>query len=110
MTATPEDAMRLSMMIRPLLAGRAPEVQGAVLGELVSLFIAGHHPDLRDAMLDEHIKLVRGLVPESEKESTKARMEPTPSLSAPILFSRRLRHRLLLRWISEQRGERQWRG
>jgi hypothetical protein len=60
--------MRLSMMIRPLLAGRAPEVQGAVLGELVSLFIAGHHPQLRDEILEQHIKLVRDLIPECEKE------------------------------------------
>jgi hypothetical protein len=68
MTAKPEDAMRISMAIRPLLAGHSPELQGAVLGDLVSLFIAGHHPQLRDMVLDQHIELVRNLVPESEKE------------------------------------------
>jgi hypothetical protein len=68
MTATPEDAMRISMAIRPLVAGHPPELQGAVLGDLVSLFIAGHHPQLRDMVFDEHVKLVRNLIPESEKE------------------------------------------
>ena len=68
MIATAEDVERLSMAIRPILAGHPPELQGAVLGELVSMFIAGHHPQLRDMVLDEHIRLVRNLIPESEKE------------------------------------------
>jgi hypothetical protein len=68
MTATTDDVMRISMAIRPLLGGHSPEVQGAVLGDLVSLFIAGHHPQLRDMVLDQHIQLVRNLIPESEKE------------------------------------------
>jgi hypothetical protein len=29
--------------IRPLLAGHAPEVQGAVLADLLALWLAGHH-------------------------------------------------------------------
>jgi hypothetical protein len=68
MTATTDDVMRLSMTIRPLLAGHPPELTGAVLGDLVSLFIAGHHPQLRGMVFDQHIELVRKLIPESEKE------------------------------------------
>jgi hypothetical protein len=29
--------------IRPLLAGRAPEVNGAVLADLLAIWLAGHH-------------------------------------------------------------------
>jgi hypothetical protein len=58
----------LSMKIRPLLAGLSPEVQGGVLADLVSVFIAGHHPELREAMLEMHVDLVRELIPETEKE------------------------------------------
>jgi hypothetical protein len=67
-TQRAHEANRLSRKIRPLLAGKPPEVIGAVLGELVSLFIAGTRPSLRRWTLDQHIKLVTDLVPESEKE------------------------------------------
>jgi hypothetical protein len=58
----------LSMKIRPLLAGLSPEVQGGVLADLVSVFIVSHHPELREAMLEMHVDLVRELIPASEKE------------------------------------------
>jgi hypothetical protein len=58
----------LSMKIRPLLSGIPPEVQGGVLADLVSVFIVGHHPHLREAMLEMHVDLVRELIPETEKE------------------------------------------
>lgn len=54
--------------IKPMLAGRSGPVQGAVLADLLSLWIAGHHPRLRDEILAEHIATVRRLVPHSEKE------------------------------------------
>jgi hypothetical protein len=57
----------ISARMHPSLAGQSPEVQGAVLAELVSLWIAGHHPDLREDLLDGWIALVRALVPISEK-------------------------------------------
>jgi hypothetical protein len=53
--------------IKPLLAGKGPEVQGATLADLVAIFIASHHPDLRDDILDLHIDLVRKLVPVNER-------------------------------------------
>lgn len=52
--------------IMPLLAGNPPEVQGGVLGDLVAMFIAGHHPGLREEILTMHIALVRTLVPVNE--------------------------------------------
>jgi hypothetical protein len=58
----------ISQVVRPLLHGHPPEVQGAVLADLLSLFIAGHHPALREEILQEHIKIVRELVGPSEAE------------------------------------------
>jgi hypothetical protein len=39
-----------------------------VLADLVSLFIAGHHPAFREELLALHIETVRQLIPASEKE------------------------------------------
>ena len=48
--------------IKPLLAGREPSVQGAVLAELLALWLAGHLPsELREVLLSAHIEAVRGL-------------------------------------------------
>jgi len=39
-----------------------------VLADLVSVWIAGHHPAMREEELTSLIELVRKLIPESEKE------------------------------------------
>jgi hypothetical protein len=62
------EVQHLCRKIGHLLGGHKPEVQGAVLGNLVSMFIAGAHPRLRSLAMEQHIKLVLDLVPESEKE------------------------------------------
>lgn len=55
--------------IKPLLAGRQPEVQGAILADLLSLWLAGHHPrELREQLLTMHIEKVRELIEPSEGE------------------------------------------
>jgi hypothetical protein len=61
-------AIAISKTIQPLLAGHPPEIQGAVLADLLSLWIAGHHPALREEALEQHIKAVRELVAPSEAE------------------------------------------
>jgi hypothetical protein len=63
---------RIVERVMPLLAGRAPEVQGGILGDLVAIFIAGHHPALREEMLSMHINLVRQLVPVNEAAMREA--------------------------------------
>jgi hypothetical protein len=45
---TIRQAFELAASIRPMLAGRGPDVVGICLGELVSILLAGHHPDIRD--------------------------------------------------------------
>jgi len=62
----PRDVDRIVETIRPLLAGKPPELQGAVLADLLAMFIAGHHPGLREEILTLHIAAVRELVPPNE--------------------------------------------
>jgi hypothetical protein len=60
--------------ISPLLAGRGPEVQGAVLGELVATWLAGYQAieddvDIdacREELLHHHVRLIRALIPIQE--------------------------------------------
>ena len=52
--------------IRPMLAGKTPEVQGAVLADLLAIFLAGHHPELREQLLTMHIEGVRKLIAPNE--------------------------------------------
>jgi hypothetical protein len=76
----------VSKEIQKLLRGLGPETQGAVLADLLSLWLAGHFvagrpaqtSELREALLIEHITTVRKLVPESEKE-IMVKIEPKGS-------------------------------
>jgi hypothetical protein len=55
--------------IRPLLAGKPPELQGAVLADLLAIWLAGHHVagdedatrKIRAELLAEHCFAVRQL-------------------------------------------------
>ena len=62
------EALALSREIRPFLARRGPELQGAILADLVSVWLAGHAPPLREIILADWIKAVRELIPASEAE------------------------------------------
>jgi hypothetical protein len=62
------EALRLSETIRPMLAGIAHEIQGAALADLVSVFIAGHHPDLREKAIKLWSEAMIALIPESEQQ------------------------------------------
>jgi hypothetical protein len=68
MTPTTHEAEALAHKIRRLLEGRGPEVQGAVLADLVSIFFASHHPALRAECVELWIRHMRELIPISEKQ------------------------------------------
>ena len=53
----------LARELGALLAGRSGIVQGAALADLLAMWIAGHSPALREGVLQEHVKVVRKLVP-----------------------------------------------
>ena len=58
---------RLVDEVKPLLAGHSPAVQGAVLADLLAIWLGGHHAggdtaDLRDRLLEMHVSKVRELI------------------------------------------------
>jgi hypothetical protein len=53
--------------IRPMLAGRHPGEQGAILADLLAIWLAGHPFELREALLDNHVERVRDLIPPNVK-------------------------------------------
>jgi len=59
---------QLVRVIKPILARNPQGVQGTALMELLALFIAGHHPSLREVALNTHIEVVRQMVPICEAE------------------------------------------
>lgn len=56
------DVERTVKAIKPMLAGKGPNVQSAILADLLALHIAGHAPSIRDAVLAIHLELVEHLV------------------------------------------------
>jgi hypothetical protein len=64
------EVMALVKAIRPLLRGRAPEVQGATLADLLAMWLAGHvnandpedNDRIREQALQMHIEAVKGLI------------------------------------------------
>jgi hypothetical protein len=73
------DALKLSRSIMPLLAGQDPGVVGGALADLVALLIAGHHPSLRDEILQLHIDTVTALIEPSAEEILKRRGSVPPA-------------------------------
>jgi hypothetical protein len=74
-----EEALKTMALIKPLLAGKDPRVQGAVLTELLSIWLAGHvvkgdleqTRQLRAELLVNHCELVCELVKELVKEEER---------------------------------------
>lgn len=64
---TPDEALQLSADIQPLLRGRGSELQGAVLADLVAIWLAGHWPrEVREEILQDWLATMRKLIPHSE--------------------------------------------
>jgi hypothetical protein len=75
-----DEAIELARVISLLLAGRAQDVQGAALADLLAMWLAGHvirgdpkkTAGLREVMLQAHLKAVRALI----EPNYKGRIEP----------------------------------
>lgn len=61
-------AMELFEEFRPLLQGKPRELQGAVLIQCLGLWVAGHHPDLREGALESILTALPGMIEISEFE------------------------------------------
>jgi hypothetical protein len=70
----PDEIEEVVDQIKPLLAGRPSEIQGAILAECLSIWLAGHRAgsedgtrQLRAELLSTHCRHVRELTPINDK-------------------------------------------
>lgn len=70
------EAELIVRQVKPLLGGRDPGVQGAALVELLAMWIAGHPPQVRAAILATHVETVAKLVPNMELQMFGKRGHP----------------------------------
>jgi hypothetical protein len=82
-----EQVMALVTRLRPVLAGKPPEIQGAALADLLATWLAGHvwtdddgidqreTARRREELLNMHIRLVRALVAIEHKRCTDRRSD-----------------------------------
>jgi hypothetical protein len=63
----PSDVEAIVEQIRPLLAGHDAAIQGAVLADLLAMWLAGHVGEsaeqAREILLHNNIEMVRKLIP-----------------------------------------------
>jgi len=60
-------AIATSAKIQPLLKGLGPDIQGAVLADLLSIWLAGFPEEMREDVLTLHIEQMRPLIEVSAK-------------------------------------------
>jgi hemolysin-activating ACP:hemolysin acyltransferase len=60
-------AQNLSERVHPILAGQSPQVQGAVLADLLATWLAGHAPQIRKLVLTHHIDMMMPLIEVNER-------------------------------------------
>jgi hypothetical protein len=61
-----KEAIGIAARCHPILAGHHPVIQGAALADLLATWLAGHDPEVREALLDAHVHLVREFLPINE--------------------------------------------
>lgn len=65
-TVDAKEVLKIVERVRPILANKDPNLIGATLCELVSMFIAGHSPFAREELLRMHMEFVQQLIPINE--------------------------------------------
>ena len=60
-------AIDIGLRIHPLLAGHPPELQGAILADLLAMWLAGYPPQMREEILAQHIAGMRPLIEVNDK-------------------------------------------
>lgn len=53
--------------IRPHLAGKGPHIQGAVVADLMAIYLAAHAPQVREAAREAMMKTIDRLIVENER-------------------------------------------
>jgi hypothetical protein len=54
--------------LHPILKGKEPEIQSAVLADMTATYLAGLHPEVRPVFRAMFMALVDDLVPQNERE------------------------------------------
>lgn len=68
--------------IRPLMVGLPPGVQGAIIADLLAIWLAGHRGDedvieqYREVLLGQHNDLVRALIPINVASMARSDRDP----------------------------------
>lgn len=73
MMALTETALDTSEIMHPFLAGKPAAVQAAILADLVSLYFAGHNPEVREEMIAAWLQCMRILIPIGENQLRQKR-------------------------------------
>lgn len=71
---------RITTECRQHLRGHPPEIQGAILADLMSMFVAGHAPSLRETLLEQLLETICGLVPINEAIMFEGKGHPEKAL------------------------------
>ncbi|MET3969073.1 hypothetical protein [Bradyrhizobium sp. S3.9.1] len=58
---------RVTRVCELALHGQGPDVQGAVLVDLVAMYFAGHHPAMREEVIEVFINGMRSLIAVNEQ-------------------------------------------
>ena len=50
-------------VIRPLIGGKLPALQGLIVAELLAIYVAGYRPEMREEILELEVAIARALLP-----------------------------------------------
>lgn len=65
--AMADDVLATVKKIHPLMAGKRPEAQGAILADLIGTYLAGYPPHARNPVLATVLETAKNLIPITEK-------------------------------------------
>jgi 2,3-bisphosphoglycerate-independent phosphoglycerate mutase len=67
---------QMTARMKEMLSGFPPELQGAMLADLIAIWLVGHAPQIRQYLYREHAKMIWPLVNANEKIIFKGKGHP----------------------------------
>jgi hypothetical protein len=67
---------QISLLIQPYLRGLHPGEQGAILADLLALWLSGFPTAIRERLIDAHVRGVRQLIPLYEELRAQKGLKP----------------------------------